>query len=283
MSFLLRSDKYEYFLLPCSFSVLFNSISLSLLCFLLSLCVFALLHLCLPVSVTRQHSGSLLLIRNTGSITFATKAHTVYQWLWSHVEVLAARLILCSVWDVFWWTPLETIRNFFRYFALLVGAFGSIKCPAVGVWKNFLAKLFQPSSRSEFSQVQGNLRTAMHYDTTIKPEAGPPFPTRIKISPFARLLLASPAQKLCRYEHDKVSASRCVRAAAVRILTEVRSHAVTRALDTGISWNKQQFDDSQSVKTLFMIWPEGSEQLRHTAHCQIQPSPCAEHKWLSAV
>jgi hypothetical protein len=79
MSFLLCSDKN--FLLSYSFSVLFNSISLSLLCFLLYLCVFVLLHFCLPVCLTRQHSGSLLLMRNTGSITFATKAHILYQRL----------------------------------------------------------------------------------------------------------------------------------------------------------------------------------------------------------
>ena len=85
--------------------------------------------------------------------------------------------------------------------------------------------------------------------------------TRIKIILVARPLLTSPAQKLCRYKHDKVSARRCVRAAAVRILTDVRSHAVTRALDTGIGWHKQQFGDSQSVKTLFIFWPEGSSCL----------------------
>jgi hypothetical protein len=73
MFFLLCSDKY--FLLSYSFSVLFNSISLSLLCFPLYLCVFVLLHFCLPVSLTHQHSGSLLLMRNRGSITFATKTH----------------------------------------------------------------------------------------------------------------------------------------------------------------------------------------------------------------
>ena len=122
-------------------------------------------------------------MRNTGSITFATKVHTLYQ-----------RVRFCAqsetssdgrLWKlhVFGRTPLETTRNFFRNFALLVDAFVSVKGPVVGVWKIFLAKLFQPSSTSGFSPVQellhlnSNLRTAMHYDTTIKPEARPPFLT----------------------------------------------------------------------------------------------------------
>jgi hypothetical protein len=48
---------------------------------------------------------------------------------------------------------------------------------------------FQPSSTSGFSQVRAraplssNLRTAVYYDTTIKPEAGPPFlpPTTLEL------------------------------------------------------------------------------------------------------
>lgn len=165
----------------------------------------------------------------------------------------------------------------------------------VGIWKIFLAKIpaqqyvrvLSSTCKSSIKQQPQNSRVLRHNNKTRSRSTIPTsHDTRIKISLVARPLLTSPAQKLCRYEHDKLSARRCIRAAAtaaVRILSEVRSHAVTRAMDTGISWHKQQFDDSQSLKTHFIFWPEGSEQIRHTADCQIQPTSCAVHNWLSAV
>lgn len=168
-----------------------------------------------------------------------------------------------------------------------MGAFGSVNGPVVGDWKIFLAKLFQLSSTSGFSQVrtrapftqQPQNSHVLRHNNKIRSRFTIPtsHDTRIKISLVARPLLTSPAQKLCRYERDTLSARRRVScckgaaAAAVRILTEVWSHAVTRALDTGISWHKQQFDDSQPIKTLFVFWPLGSEQLRHTADRFSQP------------
>jgi len=108
-----------------------------------------------------------------------------------------------------------------------------------------------------------NLRTAMYYDTTIKSETGPPFLPPMTLELRSACLLGRCLRHLhkipagtnvthCRPGGGGVGGGAGA-AAAVRILTEVRSHVLTRALDTGISWHKQQFDDSQSVKTLFIF------------------------------